>query len=94
MSPTGIECMFSNFKSRGFAITSTHLKHEKRIENLILILTIAIYWAVSVGTTPRKQENFSKKLRRSKVSYFKRGLRYIANALNFLSFSHTLWMFM
>ncbi|GHU13532.1 hypothetical protein FACS189449_09000 [Alphaproteobacteria bacterium] len=51
----------SDFKSRGFAITSTHLKHEKRIENLILILTIAIYWAVSVGTTPRKQENFSKK---------------------------------
>ncbi|GHT90783.1 hypothetical protein FACS1894122_01960 [Alphaproteobacteria bacterium] len=64
----GIECMFSDFKSRGFTITSTHLKHEKRIENLILILTIAIYWAVSVGTTPQKQENFSKKT--SKIKSF------------------------
>ncbi|GHT95933.1 hypothetical protein FACS1894122_13870 [Alphaproteobacteria bacterium] len=64
----GIECMFSDFKSRGFAITGTHLKHEKRIENLILILTIAIYWAVSVGTTPKKQENYSKKT--SQINYF------------------------
>ena len=48
----GIECMFSDFKSRGFEITKTHLKHADRIERLILVLTIALYWAVSTGMQP------------------------------------------
>lgn len=45
----GIEPMFSDFKSKGFSITKTHLRHADRIEKLILILTIALYWAVSTG---------------------------------------------
>jgi hypothetical protein len=49
----GIECLFSDFKSKGFGITKTHLKHAARIERLILILTIALYWAVSTGMQPR-----------------------------------------
>lgn len=49
----GIECMFSDFKSRGFGITKTHLKHADRIERLILILTLALYWAVSTGMKPK-----------------------------------------
>jgi hypothetical protein len=85
----------SDFKSRGFSITDTHLKHEKRIENLILILTIALYWAASIGATPKKQQKFSeKKHNRSKVSYFKQGLRCITNALFYIPLSHTLWMFL
>jgi len=48
----GIECMFSDFKTRGFGITKTQLKHAYRIERLILILTIALYWAVSTGMQP------------------------------------------
>jgi hypothetical protein len=39
----GIECMFSDFKSRGFAITDTHITKVDRLEKLILILTIALY---------------------------------------------------
>jgi len=38
----GIEPIFSDFKSRGFSITKTQLKHEDRIEKLILVLTIAL----------------------------------------------------
>jgi Transposase DDE domain len=49
----GIEALFSDFKSKGFGITQTHLKHPSRIERLILILTIAIYWAVSTGMKPQ-----------------------------------------
>ena len=49
----GIECMFSDFKSRGFSITKTHLRHTDRLERLILILTIALYWAVSTGMQPK-----------------------------------------
>ena len=52
----GIECMFSDFKSRGFSITKTKLKHADRIEKLILILTIALYWAVSTGMLPRTDQ--------------------------------------
>lgn len=48
----GIEPMFSDFKSRGFSITKTQLKHEDRIEKLILVLTVALYWAVSTGMKP------------------------------------------
>jgi hypothetical protein len=44
--------MFSDFKSKGFSITKTHLKHPDRIERLILILSIALYWVVSTGMEP------------------------------------------
>jgi hypothetical protein len=49
-----IEPMFSDFKSRGFGITKTQLQHADRIERLILVLTIALYWAVSTGMQPKK----------------------------------------
>lgn len=57
----GIECLFSDFKSRGFSVTKTHLKNPDRIERLILVLTIALYWAVSTGMKPRGKETASKK---------------------------------
>jgi Transposase DDE domain len=57
----GIECMFSDFKSRGFSITKTQLKHTDRIERLILILTIALIWAVSTGMRPQQIKRISKK---------------------------------
>lgn len=49
----GIECMFFDFKSRGFGITKTQLKDANRIERLILVLTIALYWGVSAGMKPK-----------------------------------------
>lgn len=61
----GIEPMFSDFKSRGFGITKTKLKHEDRIERLILILTVALFWAASTGMSPpEKQPNHTQKKRR------------------------------
>ena len=60
----GIEPMFSDFKSRGFDITKTQLIHADRIERLILILTIALYWAVSTGFQPKPPLNTSQKKRR------------------------------
>jgi hypothetical protein len=48
----GIEPMFSDFKSRGFGITKTQLRHADRIERLILVLTVALYWAASTGMAP------------------------------------------
>jgi len=57
-----IEPMFSDFKSRGFAITKTQLQHARRIERLILIVAMAYYWAVSTGMVPpEKPPTHSKK---------------------------------
>jgi hypothetical protein len=52
----GIEALFSDFKSRGFSITDTHLGHADRIERLILALTVALYFAVSTAMQPDTKE--------------------------------------
>jgi hypothetical protein len=45
----GIEPMFSDFKSRGFGIQQTHIHYPDRVERLILVMALALYWAVSIG---------------------------------------------
>jgi hypothetical protein len=57
----GIESLFSDLKTRGFSITKTQLRQSDRIERLLLILTIALYWAVSTGMRPHKKPIRSKK---------------------------------
>ena len=45
----GIENMFSDFKSRGFGLMQSHIQKPDRLDRLILIMSIALYWAVSCG---------------------------------------------
>jgi hypothetical protein len=45
----GIEPMFSDFKSRGFGLEQTHLRYPDRLARLILVMSLALYWAVSTG---------------------------------------------
>jgi hypothetical protein len=45
----GIEPMFSDFKSRGFGLEQTHIQYPDRLARLILIMSLALYWAVSTG---------------------------------------------
>ena len=45
----GIESMFSDFKSRGFGLMQSQIKKPDRMERLILIMSIALYWATSCG---------------------------------------------
>jgi hypothetical protein len=45
----GIEPMFSDFKSRGFGLKQTHLRYPDRLARLILVMSLALYWAVSTG---------------------------------------------
>jgi hypothetical protein len=45
----GIEPMFSDFKSRGFGIEATQIRHADRLDRLILVMALALYWAVSTG---------------------------------------------
>jgi hypothetical protein len=44
-----IEPMFSDFKSRGFDLQKTQLKDPKRLDCLLLIMALAMYWCVWVG---------------------------------------------
>ena len=57
----GIEALFSDLKTRGFSITKTQLRHKDRIERLLLVLAIALYWAVSTGMRPKEKLVNSKK---------------------------------
>ncbi len=44
-----IEPMFSDFKGRGFELEDSQLEHAERLERLILLMALAMYWCVGVG---------------------------------------------
>ena len=50
-----IENMFSDFKSRGFGLMQSHILKPERLERLILVMSIALYWAVSSGAFAKQQ---------------------------------------
>jgi hypothetical protein len=50
-----IEPMFADFKSRGFRFHDTHLQREDRISRMLLVLTIAMTWAVANGQAVQKK---------------------------------------
>ena len=41
--------MFSDFKTRGFGLEDSQLQRTDRMDRLILVMTLALYWAVSTG---------------------------------------------
>jgi hypothetical protein len=41
--------MFSDFKARGFGLEQTHIQYPDRLARLILVMSLALYWAVSTG---------------------------------------------
>ncbi|MBO1348834.1 MAG: hypothetical protein EBE86_016265 [Hormoscilla sp. GUM202] len=67
----GIEPMFSDFKTRGFGITETQKEHADRIECLILVMALAMYWSTSAGMSDETPLPKSQKKRfRSWCSLF------------------------
>jgi hypothetical protein len=47
----GVEALFSDLKTRGFRVTQTQLKTPERLEKLVLVLTMALYWATAIGAS-------------------------------------------
>jgi len=45
----GIEPMFSDFKSRGFGLEQSQLRTPERLARLLLVMSLALYFAVSTG---------------------------------------------
>ncbi len=44
-----IEPTFSDFKRRGFALEDTQLQDPDRLDRLLLIMTLTMYWCVTAG---------------------------------------------
>ena len=63
----GIEAMFSDFKSRGFGLTQSQLRSPGKLNRLIMIMAIALYWAVSTGLWAAKQIASQKNSKKSVV---------------------------
>ena len=45
----GIEPIFSDFKSRGFGLEQSQLQTPDRLSRLLLVMSLALYFAVSTG---------------------------------------------
>jgi hypothetical protein len=45
----GIEAMFSDYKTRGFNLEASQIERTDRLDRLVMILSLALYWAVSTG---------------------------------------------
>jgi hypothetical protein len=45
----GIEAMFSDFKTRGFGLEDSQIRRPERLSRLILVMALALLWAVSTG---------------------------------------------
>jgi hypothetical protein len=45
----GIEAMFPDFKTRGFGLEDSHRERSDRMARLILVMALALFWAVSTG---------------------------------------------
>ncbi|MFN8665515.1 MAG: transposase [Thermomicrobiales bacterium] len=45
----GIEPLFSDYKSRGFALEATQLRAPDRLDRLLLIMALALHWCIRGG---------------------------------------------
>jgi len=62
----GIEAMFSDYKTRGFNLEDSQIERTDRLDRLVLVLSLALYWAVSTGMWDAMQNKTpaEKKMRR------------------------------
>ena len=51
-----IETMFSDFKSRGFNLSKSHVSQPERVARLLIAVCIAYIWVVYLGTLARKED--------------------------------------
>lgn len=63
----GIEAMFSDYKSRGFGLEETQLQRPDRLCKLLLVLAVAMHWAVISGLQLQKKHRRKVALNNSLV---------------------------
>lgn len=71
----GIEAMFSDYKTRGFNLEDSHIQRTDRLDRLVLVLSLALYWAVSTGMwdavenkTPAEKKTRKRNARMSRAA--------------------------
>ena len=87
---------FSDFKSRGFGLMQSQIERPERLERLILIMALAMYWAVSAGVFREAQDAIREQKNAAKAaeilcSLFKQGLRFLPRCLTGLANLPRLW---
>jgi hypothetical protein len=88
----GIECLFKAFRTAGFNLSDSHVTDPERVERLLVLMTLALVWAVRVGVLASVLEPIEVKSHgRPVLSVFKFGLRVLEEILaggsRLLSFS-------
>jgi len=58
--------MFSDYKTRGFNLDDSQIERADRLDRLVMVLSLALYWAVSTGMwdaieNPRPAEKKTQK---------------------------------
>ena len=78
-----IETMFKAFKTNGFNLEDTHLRDTKRIDKLLVVISIAFSWAYKIGIYVHQyiKPIPIKAHHRKAYSYFKYGFRFLIHAL-------------
>lgn len=61
-----IEAMFSDFKSRGFGLENTQLRYSERLNRLILVISLALYFEVATGLW--EEENKALPMEKKRIS--------------------------
>jgi hypothetical protein len=58
--------MFSDYTTRGFNLEDSQIERTDRLDRLVMILSVALYWAVSTGVwhAMEKKTPAEKKTRR------------------------------
>jgi hypothetical protein len=87
-----IETLFKAFKSHGFDFETTHLTRSERIENLVVLMSLALVWAHRVGEWLSQQKPIPiKKHGRKLFSTFRYGLDYLRQILLSNTSEMTIW---
>jgi len=68
----GIEAMFSDFKTRGFNLEDSQIQRTDRLDRLMLVLSLALYWAVSTGMWDRVENKTPAEKRPAKPAQKRR----------------------
>jgi hypothetical protein len=77
-----IETLFQAFKSRGFNLEDTHLKHNDRLKKMVALVAIAFAFCISLGIFRHQNQKpiKDKKHKRKAKSFFRYGLDFLRDA--------------
>ena len=78
----GIEAMFSDQKTRGFNLEDSQIERTDRLDRLVLVLSLALYWAVSTGRWDAMENKTPAEKRRGRAPHERRPRPRAVSCLN------------